>query len=100
MSSEDTEGGVTAIYILTCIDLATYSALLLFGTRNTVKILVMQGKWRMFYLSMFYVCAFFVVVSKLVWFSIGLYALNYDGETDPTPEKTVPTILIVEYAAN
>jgi len=34
---------VTAIKILTWVDIVTYSFLLLFGIRNTVKILIMQG---------------------------------------------------------
>jgi len=96
--AEDTEGGVKAIYILTWVDLATYSALLLFGTRNTAKILVMQGKWRMFYLTMFYVCSFVVVISKLVFLSITLYALNLDDEKEVT--VSLETVLMVYNVAN
>ena len=44
----------------------TYSFLLLFGIRNTVKILIMQGKWRMYFLTTFYVGVFVVAINNII----------------------------------
>jgi len=62
------EAKVTTLEVLTWVDVCTYSCVFLFGFRNTAKYLVKQGKWRTFYLSMFYLCTFVVAASRIIYF--------------------------------
>jgi len=59
---------IIALDVLTWVDIATYTCTLLFGIRNTAKYLVKQGKWRQFYLSMFYLFTFVVMISGIIDF--------------------------------
>jgi len=56
------------IYTLLWIDVAAYIGLLYFGVRNTAKYIIGMGKWKHFFLAMFYFFSLILTVSRLLFF--------------------------------
>jgi len=65
------------------IDLATYTSVLGFSLHNSVKFLVIQGRWKKFYLTGFYVLTVLLTVSRVLFFFSWLKMLSVE-EGDPT----------------
>jgi len=56
------------IYTLLWIDVVAYTGLLFFGVRNTAKYLIGMGKWKHFFLAMFYLFSLSVAVNRILFF--------------------------------
>jgi len=69
MGTISVETKITAIEILSYVDIVTYSGLLCFGVRNAYQYLVKQGKWRILYLTMFYFFTVEIAISRIVYFA-------------------------------
>jgi len=71
---------MTTLRVLTWVDVTAYTCLLLFGIRNTAKYLVKQGKWRTFFLSMFYLCTFEIATSRIIDFVCAYLTFSKDDQ--------------------
>jgi len=71
-----------------CIDLATYTFVLGLSLNNAVKFLVVQARWKTFYLTGFYALTFLVTLGRIVYFYSSLRILLAEYQ-DPVWTRNV-----------
>jgi len=68
--------------MLDWVDVGTFGLLLVLATRNAVVYLAKQGKWRIFYLTLFYALTIAVALSRIVYF-VSLYYSIKNPDLNP-----------------
>jgi len=73
------EAKLTVLDFLTWINIAAYTFVLLFDIRNAAKYLVMQGKWRKFFMTTFYLFTFVVATGRIIYL-VSYYSFRKDPD--------------------
>src|SRR6056300_1282063 len=71
-----------AINGLCWLDFCTLSLTLLFALANTVRYLIMEGKWRIYYLSVFYLLVIILTCSRFTFLVLRYNLLEDTNENN------------------
>ena len=89
---ESVETKVKTIEAFTWIDFCTYFLLFCFAVRNVITYLVVQKRWNMFYLTVFYVFVVLLSCSRTIYFFVFGYLLHdFDNNYSITLDKLLIT---------